>query len=766
MATLADRLDHLLGRKTADALADAFGMTTVEDLLRHYPHRYATQGAELGDSKPLEGQHITIIAHVEKADEVRMKSRPGTRLAVVLVSDRHKIDVTFFNPHKVKYNIKPGVRGMFSGTVKYFRDKWSLAHPSYVILPEPRDAEIGGAAPARGRVRGAGALAGLARSAQSGDGIDMSIFDRALIPMYPATRDVESWTVMRCVRQVLDQLDTVDEPLPEEVRREHGLIGLDEALRSVHLPDTKEEVARARDRLRFDEAAALQLVMARRRHDVQVRTAPRCPRRGGGLADEFDRRLPFELTAGQKSVAEEISADLAREHPMNRLLQGEVGSGKTIVALRAMLQVIDAGHQCVLLAPTEVLAAQHARSLTTMLGDLAAAGELGAHELATRVTLVTGSMTAARKRQALLDAVSGDAGIVIGTHALIQEGVDFFDLGLVVIDEQHRFGVQQRDALRGRGRDGAAPHVLVMTATPIPRTIAMTVLGDLEVSTLRELPRGRSPIVSRVVPAKVHPAWVDRAWERIGEEVAEGRQAYVVCSRIGDGDADEDAVPGVFELEPEPAGGGKGKQKPPETKSVLQQYEELAAGPLRDLRVGLLHGRLPADEKDATMRDFGAGNIDVLVCTTVVEVGVDVPNATVMVIVDADRFGVSQLHQLRGRVGRGGHQGLCLLVTETKPGTPTMARLESVAGTTDGFALAQLDLQLRREGDVLGVAQSGTVSTLRLLSLVDDVEVISAAQRFARSVTEDDPDLTRHPGLARMVTAALDAEKVEYLEKS
>ncbi len=586
--------------------------------------------------------------------------------------------------------------------------------------------------------------------------------------MYPATRDVESWTVMRCVRQVLDQLDSVDDPLPDGVRSEHSLIGLDEALRTIHLPDSKDDVTRARDRLRFDEAVAVQLVMARRRHDVEVRSAPKCPLRADALADEFDRRLPFELTEGQLSVAEEISADLSQNHPMNRLLQGEVGSGKTIVALRAMLQVIDAGHQCALLAPTEVLAAQHARSLTAMLGDLAAAGELGAHALATRITLLTGSMKTAQRRQALNEAMTGDAGIVIGTHALIEDKVNFFDLGLVVIDEQHRFGVEQRDKLRSRGRDGAAPHVLVMTATPIPRTIAMTVLGDLEVSTLRQLPKGRSPIVSRVVAAKVHPTWVDRAWERIREETVEGRQAYVVCSRIGDGESDDDAAfdPATFELLDESATGKKGKQKPPDTKSVLQQFDELSSGPLADLRVGLLHGRLPGDEKDAVMRDFGAGEIDVLVCTTVVEVGVDVPNATVMVIVDADRFGVSQLHQLRGRVGRGGHQGLCLLITDTKPGSPTMTRLEAVAGTTDGFELAQLDLQLRREGDVLGVAQSGTVSALRLLSLVDDVEVIAAAQRFAREVTEKDPELKQHSGLASMVDAALDTRKAEYLEKS
>ncbi|MFI6429129.1 ATP-dependent DNA helicase RecG [Rhodococcus oryzae] len=746
MATLTDRIDHLLGRKVAEPLAEAFGIETVQDLLRHYPHRYATQGAELGEKEPPEGTHLTIIATVTSATLVSMKSRPGKMLKVVLTSDTQKVDATFFNPQKVAHAIKPGVRAMFSGNVKYFREKLGLTHPSYLILPN-RD-EDDGSVVAAGKVRGGGALAGMARSAQDpGAGVDMSIFERNLIPLYPATREVESWTLLRCIRQVLDQLDEVQDPLPEEIRREHGLIGLDEALRSVHLPETKDEVDLARERLRFDEAVALQLVLAQRSHEVAGRVAPACPPKPDGVAAAFETRLPFTLTEGQHTVAEEISADLGRAHPMNRLLQGEVGSGKTVVALRAMLQVIDAGYQCALLAPTEVLAAQHARSLRQMLGNLAMAGELGADELATRVALLTGSMSVAARRAALLEAVTGDAGIVIGTHALIQDGVEFFNLGMVVVDEQHRFGVEQRDELRGRAREGLSPHLLVMTATPIPRTIAMTVLGDLETSTLRQLPSGRSPIVSKVVPALTQPAWVDRAWERIREEVADGRQAYVVCSRIGEGDDAPDA-----------------KEQP--TTAALALFEELRFGPLSDLRVGLLHGRLPADEKDAVMRDFTAGLIDVLVCTTVVEVGVDVPNATVMVLKDADRFGVSQLHQLRGRVGRGAHQGLCLLITDTKPGSPPFERLTAVAGTNDGFELAQLDLAQRREGDVLGAAQSGSTTTLRLLSLLDHEDVIVAAREFSRAVIDADPDLARHPGLASMVTAAIDAEKIEYLEKS
>ncbi|MFC9787966.1 ATP-dependent DNA helicase RecG [Rhodococcus sp. NPDC127528] len=748
MATLTDRLDHLLGRKTADALAEAFDIHTVQDLLRHYPHRYATQGAELGEAKPEEGSHITLVATVTSAKVIAMKSRSGKFLKVVLSSDRQDIDATFFNPQKVAHAIKPGVRAMFSGNVKYFRERLGLTHPSYLILPS-RD---GSDAPAV--VRGAGSLADMARSSQdSGAAVDMSIFDRPLIPVYPSTREVESWTLARCVRQVLDQLDEVDDPLPQSVRDDHGLIGLDEALRLVHLPETKDEVSRARDRLRFDEAASLQLVLAQRKHAIEARVGPQCPPRTDGLAAEFEKQLPFTLTDGQHAVAEEISADLARPHPMNRLLQGEVGSGKTVVALRAMLQVIDGKYQCALLAPTEVLAAQHARSLRQMLGSLGTAGELGAHEHATRVTLLTGSMPVAARRAAMLEVVNGNAGIVIGTHALIQDKVEFFNLGMVVVDEQHRFGVEQRDALRGRAKEGLSPHLLVMTATPIPRTIAMTVLGDLETSTLRELPRGRSPIVSNVVPATEKPAWVDRAWQRILEEVADGRQAYVVCSRIGEGD-DPDAVPDKPDA----------KQQP--TVAALALFEELRLGPLATVRTGLLHGRLPSDEKDAVMRDFTAGRIDVLVCTTVVEVGVDVPNATVMVIVDADRFGVSQLHQLRGRVGRGKHQGLCILVTGMRSGSTPFQRLSAVAGTNDGFELAQLDLAQRREGDVLGSAQSGSVTTLRLLSLLDHEDVIESAREFAQHVVAADPDLTEHPGLASMVTAALDADRIEYLEKS
>lgn len=742
MVQLGDRLDHVLGRKAADPLEAAFGLTTVEDLLRHYPFRYVTQGQGLAQKDPEDGERVTVVGTVAKADLIPMRQRKGHMLKVTLLCDGQSVSATFFNGHKVRHNITVGSRAMFSGTVKWFRSSWSLSHPGYLMLADDEDDVVT-------TVHGGGQLAGMARGATDGSGaVNMSMLELPYLPMYSATKDVESWTFLRCVSQVLDQLDPVEDPLPETLRAEHALTDLDTALRSIHLPQTQADIDNARYRLRFDEATALQLVLADRRHSVSVRTAPACPPVFDRLADAFEDTLPFELTDGQKQVSAEIADDLARRRPMNRLLQGEVGSGKTIVALRAMLQVVDAGLQCALLAPTEVLAQQHHRSITAQLGQLATAGELGAPDTATRVVLLTGSMSTATKRAALLSVVTGDAGIVIGTHALIQDTVSFFDLGMVVVDEQHRFGVEQRDALRAKARDGISPHLLVMTATPIPRTIAMTTLGDLEISTLRELPRGRSPIRTSVVPATEKPAWVERAWTRISEEVDAGRQAYVVCSRIGDekpGETDKDA---------------------PDTASAVDVHAALSAGALAHLEVGLLHGRLPSEEKDAVMTAFNAGEIDVLVCTTVVEVGVDVPNATVMVILDADRFGVSQLHQLRGRIGRGGHQGLCILVTEIGAGSPTFARLDAVAATTDGFELAVLDLRQRREGDVLGAAQSGTATTLRLLSLLDHLDIITAAQEFAREIVARDPGLSEHPGLAAMMRSAIDATRVDFLDKS
>lgn len=729
MVGMDDRLEVVLGGKTPKLLAEHLDLHTVADLLRHYPRKHVDQGQLTPIAGLVPGEHVTVLAEVRSCTSRTMQQRKGTIQHAVIWDGRQEVKCTFFNqPWLPKRELLPGRRALFAGRVTWYGKKKpqpQLAHPSFLPLDENAD-----------------------------DVDDVHEFGRPIIPVYPATKGLDSWTIQRSVRQVFDVLDDPEDPLPEPLRREYRLQGLAEALRAVHRSNDRDAIRAAQHRLKWDEALVVQLTLARRRQEAAQRPAPACPRRDGGLAATFDARLPFELTAGQQQVGGELAEELSGEHPMNRLLQGEVGSGKTVVAVRAMLQVVDAGRQAALLAPTEVLAAQHARSLREMLGDLARAGELGAAEQATRITLLTGSLGARARKDALLEAASGAAGIVIGTHALIQDRVSFAELGLVVVDEQHRFGVEQRDALRSRAGDGSSPHVLVMTATPIPRTVAMTVFGDLEVSSLRELPRGRSPITTSVVPAGEKPRWLERAWLRVTEEAAAGRQAYVVCPRIGEQAAGED----VTGDDPDEDG-----RRPP--LAVLDVAPQLAEGPFRELRVGVLHGRLSGDEKDTAMRRFVEGGFDVLVATTVVEVGVDVPNVTVMLIMDADRFGISQLHQLRGRVGRGDHPGLCLLVTDSPDGTATRERLDAVAATVDGFELAQLDLELRREGDVLGATQSGRRSGLKLLSLLRDGDLIAQARSEAQRLVAADPTLRGYPRLARLADDLLDEDRAGFLEK-
>ncbi len=594
-------------------------------------------------------------------------------------------------------------------------------------------------------------------------------FPGGVIPVYPLVEGLTQALVQRCIRTVLDVLGELADPVPQVLLARHGLVDLGTALRDIHRPRTQQYLDAALRRLRYDEALAIQLVLARRRADARNFPAEPCPRIDGGLLDEFDRNLPFALTVGQQLVGEIIATDLATIHPMNRLLQGEVGSGKTVVALRAMLQVLDSGRQAVMLAPTEVLAAQHARSLRDVLGPLGRGGELGAPPEATTITLLTGSLSAAARRKALLAIASGAPGIAVGTHALLSEGVFFGNLGLIVVDEQHRFGVEQRHALRTRHPAGNPPHVLVMTATPIPRTVAMTVYGDLDTSILSELPKGRSPISTTVVPAAEKPAWLDRAWERVREEVGKGHQAYVVCPKIGDDESEASDDGSALEFDGlGPADGsadGPSDTAPRPPLSVTAVAQTLRDGPLAGLRLAVLHGRLPANEKDEVMRSFAAGNIDVLVATTVIEVGVDVPNASMMVIMDAERFGMSQLHQLRGRVGRGSAPGVCLLVTEGHENAAGRARLAAVAATNDGFALAEADLELRREGDVLGTSQAGRASSLRLLSLLRDKDVIAQARDDAQGLVGDDPEMSQWPGMADMVSAVISAESQDYLDK-
>ncbi|WP_433788236.1 ATP-dependent DNA helicase RecG [Actinomycetospora sp. CA-101289] len=729
-----------LGDKTAKPLARQLELHTVGDLLRHYPRKYiahatVTHASEREDQRFRPGEHVTLLGTVDAVTGRRMRQRKGHITEATISVGAQRFTCTFFNQPYRERDLQPGTKALFSGDLSRYRDKWQLAAPEFIVL-------------------GAGVSADLP----------------GLIPIYPATKKLRSWSVMMAVRQVLDVLDDPEDPLPEVLRASHGLASLGDALRRVHLPDTWDEQKAARRRLVWDEAFGLQLAMAGRRASATTRPAPLCPRRDDGLAAAFDARLPFALTASQREVGESLSTALAGGEPLNRLLQGDVGSGKTIVALRAMLQVVDAGRQAVLLAPTEVLASQHARSLRAMLGSLGRAGELDADPAgATRITLLTGSLGAKARREALLDAQSGAAGIVVGTHAVIQQGVGFADLGLVVVDEQHRFGVHQRDELRSRPGD-TTPHVLVMTATPIPRTVALTLYGDLDTSELTELPAGRQPIATVAVPAGVRPRWLDRAWERVHEEVAAGHQVYVVCPRIGEEGGEpgeEEAPPPAGDLlDPERDTEGEGPEaeaRPP--LAVAEVGPMLAEGPLAGLRLEILHGRMPTDEKDAVMRAFGEGKVDVLVATTVIEVGVDVPNATMMIIMDADRFGVSQLHQLRGRVGRGSAASSCLFVTEAAEGSPALARLERLAATPDGFEVSRLDLEVRDEGDVLGAQQSGRRSGLHMLSVLKHADLVAEARDEAREVVGADPTLARHPGLAGLVRSVVDEASAAFLDR-
>ncbi|MEV0925064.1 ATP-dependent DNA helicase RecG [Streptomyces spongiicola] len=723
---LDEPLTKTLGPATAKVMAENLDLRTVGDLLHHYPRRYEERGqltrlAEL----PLD-EHVTVVAQVADARVLTFNGGRGRRLEVTVTDGSGRLQLVFFGRgvHRPHTDLLPGTRAMFAGKVSVFNRRLQLAHPTYERL-----------------------------DADSGEGA-VSAFAGRLIPIYPACKGLESWKIAKAVDAVLPHATEAVDPLPPALREGRGLVPLPQALLKIHRPQTRADVEAARQRLKWDEAFVLQVALARRRYaDAQLPAVARRPV-PDGLLDAFDARLPFTLTEGQRKVSAEIFGDLATEHPMHRLLQGEVGSGKTLVALRAMLAVADAGGQSAMLAPTEVLAQQHHRSVAEMMGDLAEGGMLGGAERATKVVLLTGSMGAAARRHALLDLATGEAGIVIGTHALIEDKVRFHDLGLVVVDEQHRFGVEQRDALRGKGRQ--PPHLLVMTATPIPRTVAMTVFGDLETSVLDQLPAGRSPIASHVVPAADKPHFLARAWERVREEVETGHQAYVVCPRIGDDlDGSAEARPKSPEDEAE--------KRPP--LAVLDVAGQLAAGPLKDLRVEVLHGRMAPDDKDAVMRRFAAGEVDVLVATTVIEVGVNVPNATAMVVMDADRFGVSQLHQLRGRVGRGSAPGLCLLVTEMPEASPARARLGAVAATLDGFELSRIDLEQRREGDVLGQAQSGARSSLRVLEVIEDEEIIAAAREEAASAVAADPELAALPGLRTALGALLDEDREQYLDK-
>lgn len=755
--SLSRPLDRVLGKRSANALAK-LGLRTVEDLVYHVPFRLARRGELMPIAQVHEGDSVTVVAQVLSSHLRPMNARRGFILNVRIADGLHEMSLTFFgkNSRPLQYHerrLAPGVIATFSGTISSYRGELQLSHPEYELID---------------------------------DEPDVARIERP-IPIYHAGEKVPSWQIEKAVATILPSLTEADfpDPLPADYRAANNLPSLYQAILALHQPEDGESWERARARMKHGEAYVLQSALAVRAHEARERTTgayPPCP---GGLLDTFDARLPYQLTAGQQEVGEEISREISETAPMQRLLQGDVGSGKTIVALRAMLQIVDGGGQAVLLAPTEVLAWQHLRTIEDLLGPLALGGQIGAPEKATRIDILTGSLTVRQRRETLARIASGQSGLVVGTHALLSDDVQIPFLGLAVIDEQHRFGVDQRDRL------AAGVHTLVMTATPIPRTIAMSVFGDLDVSTLRDLPAGRAGITTNLVPAN-KDAWVARMWQRAREEIDADGRVYVVCPRINDDDAansatdlgSEGASPSGQASAPQAdahgnddlfadspldfdssLGGDGTDASGSKLAAVLDVAEQLRAMPeFRGVEIGIMHGRLKPEEKSSAMDAFSSGKAPVLVSTTVIEVGVDVPETTLMIILDAERFGLSQLHQLRGRVGRGSKPGLCLAVTAAADGSIARERLDAFASTSDGFQLAEADLRLRSEGDVLGAMQSGGSSHLRFLSVVNDLAIIDTARAHARKLIEKDASLSSHPVLAKAV-ATLDADRAEYLEK-
>ena len=735
MVDLSSKASLVVGDRTAKVLFEELGLATVEDILRHYPRRYVVRG-QLTDFHSLnDGDEVTILARIASCKVKKIPGRKGGILEVVVSDGSEKLLLTFFNQAWRAKDLREGREGLFAGKVSQYKNQRQLAHPDYLLVPEGEDAQTAA-----------------------------DDFAGKYLPVYKATRKLPSWKIAQCVSLALANVGDLEDPLPVQLQSQLDLPSLSKALREVHQPTDLLAAEKAIYRLTFDEALAMQLFLLLRKREIRKNQSKVPTRLNEELLAKFDESLNFKLTAAQLRVWNEIRLDLAGDSPMYRLLQGDVGSGKTIIALRAMLSVENG--QSALLAPTEVLAQQHFKTFTQLLGKLANRGALDGPMEGVRIALLTGSTSSADRREILGLAKSGEIDILIGTHSLLNEELKFKNLELVVIDEQHRFGVEQRDVLRSKSE--YPPHILVMTATPIPRTVAMTVFGDLDVSTLDELPLGRTPIQTHVVNSLTEPKLMDRTWQRVREEVSSGHQVYVVVPRISptdDSDFSNFGLSGDELKRIKRLSGDPELQFSQPASSVSEIFPKLRDEILIGLRIAALHGRLSSDEKESAMRAFQAHEIDVLVSTTVIEVGVDVSNASMMVILDAERFGVSQLHQLRGRVGRGQVPGLCILVTSATPESDAALRLKAVASTTDGFELSRLDLEQRREGDVLGSAQSGATSHLRLLRVIRDESLIIKARQVATELIDSDEALVNYSGLLIEVDKLRQEERASYLEK-
>jgi len=687
-----------VGPRKAEALR-ALDVETVLDLLTLYPRRYIDRTHETTIVSLLPDAQATLLVTVRRSSVRRARS--GRAMVEVDVGDETgRLRLTFFNqPWRAK-QLSEGVQAAVFGKVELYRGRMQMTNPVVDLVGDRT-----------GRV----------------------------VPVYPQSQaeGLMTWEIAGWVEEALERAGEFADPLPASWRDELGLVGRTWAFRQIHAPDTVDDAYRARRRLAFDELLRLQVLLVQRKRLIERTSIGIRHDRDGSLVPRFVKALPYALTAAQAKAIDEIMDDMAGPHPMHRLLQGDVGSGKTVCAVAALLTAVQGGHQGALLAPTEVLAEQHATTVRALVGGLSVGASNLFGDRPVKVELLTGRTPAAERARLTAGLSSGEVDILVGTHALLTESVGFRDLGAVVVDEQHRFGVEQRSVLRDKGVEGAVPDVLVMTATPIPRTAAMTVYGDLDVTVLDELPPGRTPITT--VWARGDTLAEEAAWQQVRDEVAAGRQGYVVCPLVEESERTQ-------------------------AKAATAEYERLAAGELAGLRLGLLHGQMPARDKEAAMEAFRVGSLDVLVATTVIEVGVDVPNATVMVVLDADRFGIAQLHQLRGRVGRGAARSYCFLLGETT--TPDgEERLAALERTTDGFELAEVDLDLRGEGTILGARQKGR-NDLKLASLRRDRPLVERAREVAFALVGDGTGLADHPLLEAEVRDQVEPEEAEYLFKS
>jgi ATP-dependent DNA helicase RecG len=698
------------GAPAAEVLGRAFEIHTVRDLLHHYPRRYIDRSrvATIGALKV--GQPATVIATVKKAVK-RLTRRHQTMVAITLSDGTGYLELTFFNQPWIATLYKAGTELAVSGFTTLYKGKLQLANQEVEIL--------------------------------RGEGVE-TVHTGRITPVHPASDGITTRTIRELVFRALERLPPIDDPMPAELAAQEELADYDTAIRRIHFPEDDRQLRAALERLKFDELFTLGLGVAFRKHRVEADRAGVAHPPGGPLAARLPGTLPFEPTAAQSRAMSSIDEAMGRSRPMNVLLQGDVGAGKTLVAVHAALMAIDAGHQAAIMAPTEVLAGQHLRSVAALLDPLGAvpylevARAVGARPSAQAslldpepeagpaadagsgppltYALLSGAVTGKTRARVLEGVADGSVDLIVGTHALVQEAVTFSDLSLAVVDEQHRFGLHQRTALKGKGGD---PDVLIMTATPIPRTLALTYYGDLDVVVLDELPTGRQPIETRVVRT---PEERRDAYEVVRREVGAGRQAFVVCAAIDEGNRTQ-------------------------VRAAEAEAERLATEVFPDLTVDLLHGRMRPADKEARMDAFRSGRSHLLISTTVIEVGVDVPNATVMLVENAERFGLAQLHQLRGRIGRGAHRSYCFLVDDAKAdNVEARARLDAMARTTDGFELADEDLRLRGEGTLFDTRQSG-MPDLKLARLAEDLDLVRRARARAFALVAEDPELERHPEL-------------------